>query len=212
MTSKDIQNETDDEERIRLLNELQEYKDAHLYDDIEEEIAQTKREGMEEARLKAIRNSFKPSSAKTSYKKPFVKKNRTGDDYRIMALTKGVVMNDRFRKMMNDCLMIYLFLKANIIRGRLQQDPLKIYKNYYEKGFLAVSYTEDYLADAMGFSRYYVRKQLNKLHKAGIIKKDMIQTGKKKRNCVYILGTHQFIGREMKERFYINDFIEDDRK
>jgi hypothetical protein len=208
LTHEKMDTETEDEYCARLWRELNEYTDKQM-----EQMAQQEwDEAYQEAKNRAEQSTgkqYKQAYAKTPYSKPVTGRKRTGDDYIIMLLTKGVIMNDQFRKTMNDCLTIYLYLKANIIRGRLLQDPLRVYRNYYEKGFLAASFTEKYLADAMGLSRYQVRKQLNKLHEAGIIKKDMIQTGKNKRHCVYVLGTHQFIGGVRKERFYIEDFIDE---
>lgn len=140
-----------------------------------------------------------------------VKKTHTGNDYVICSIKKGVLMSDKYREIFNDKTTLYLFLKSNIMRGQMINDPLNIYKKYYQnQQVLACSFTETFLAKKCNLTRYKVRKFISELKQSCIIRTEQVRVNDNKSPVVFILGTYSFIEGKKKERFYFDNVIEDD--
>jgi len=143
-------------------------------------------------------------------KKQYEKKSRVGKDYIIHIVERGKIMNDKYREIFNDKTTMYLFLKANIVRGEMINDKYNLLKNYYQKGFLACSYPERLIADMCNTSRYRIEKYIRELRESGIIVTHKAKTTDATSPTIYILGTWQFINGKVSERYYMDDFIEGD--
>lgn len=136
------------------------------------------------------------------------KKNRTGNKYLVSVLTKGDIMSETYRKVFNDKTTLYLFLKANIVRGHMLYDLAKIFDRYYDKGFLACSFTERSISKQCNITRYKVRKYIQDLSSKGIIRVEKVWINKNNSPLVFILGTYQYIEGKLKERFYLEDIMD----
>jgi len=202
---------TEIDEMDKLLEELRVMKGANN-SATEEELAETMMEGRLEVKPKYTPKSVvqtpKPINKVIEKKVLKPKQSRIGDDY-IIPIKKRYLMDDKFRELLKDNLMLYLFLRVNIIRDKVNYTPIDIHKKYYEKGFLAMSFPEEYLANKLGRSRNFIRKQLQELHDNEIIRKELVYIGHNRRQYIYILGTHQFINGIKSERYYLDDILEE---
>jgi len=137
------------------------------------------------------------------------KKSHTGNEYEVYRTKKRLVMKEEYRKLFNNSTTLYQFLLSNIIRGDMPGDRFDIKNNYYERGFLACSFSLRQLSKCCFISFRKVRNYIDTLAKAGIIKieKATIRDKKEAQN-IYVLGTWQFIEGVKKERLYLNNVFD----
>jgi hypothetical protein len=143
------------------------------------------------------------------YEKILEDKKRTGDDYIVGIIHKGTIMNEKYRKIFDDKSSLYYFLRANIIRGRMINDKLGLYKRYYQRGFLVCSFTIKELMHHINTTNYKIRKWIKELDDANIIKIERGWIKDKNSPNVFILGMYQHIDGSVIERFYLDDVLED---
>lgn len=143
------------------------------------------------------RNEFYPLPSK----KPYI-----GNEYEIYRIKKRLVMKEEYRKLFNNSTTLYQFLLSNIVRGDMPGDVFDIKNRYYERGFLACSFSLRQLSKHCFISFRKVRNYIEALAKANVIKieKAPVKDRKEAQN-IYVVGTWQFIGGEKKERLYLDD-------
>jgi len=147
--------------------------------------------------------SSKPN--KKGKEKPKV--SRTGDNYYIEVITKGKIMNEKYRQIFPDKSTLYYLLRANVIRGKTKYDDLNVLDKYYRKGFLACILKQDKLMELTGLSKRQVMKYLKELESQNIIKTERIKVNAYIYRNIYILGTWQYYNNKKLERYYLDDEI-----
>jgi len=105
--------------------------------------------------------------------------------------------NEEYRKIMTSSkgiMLTYFFLKRYVIRAGIKNNSIafKIYKKFYEKGFLASSVSINILSERLGLSKNTLLKNLSILEKCGLIRVKTIKTSipysKNQTQNVYIMG------------------------
>jgi hypothetical protein len=107
---------------------------------------------------------------------------------------------------------IWSYLQTYIIREPVRKPgPVNIYKEYYQKGYLAARWSLVKLSKKFGYNPEsgYVSKLLNKLNDKGMIKIRKHRVGKSWIS-VYEMGTHNFAGAE--ELYALKYFLKDIHK
>ena len=138
------------------------------------------------------------------------KKTYINNDYVVFSIKKGILMSEKYREIFNDKTTMYLFLKSNIVRGEMVYDKLDIYKKYYQnQQVLACSFTERQLAEKCNLTRYKVQNYIKRLKSEGVIRTEKVWVDKNNSPIVFILGTYSYIEGKKKERFYLDNVIED---
>lgn len=138
-------------------------------------------------------------------KKPYI-----GNDYVVLSIRKGVLMSEKYREIFNDKTTMYLFLKSNIVRGEMVYDKLNIYKKYYQnQQVLACSFTERQLVEKCNLTRYKVQNYIKRLKSEGVIRTEKVWVEKNNSPIIFILGTYSYIEGKKKERFYLDNIVED---
>ena len=146
----------------------------------------------------------------TDVSKKVDKKTYINNDYVVCSIRKGVLMSEKYREIFNDKTTMYLFLKSNIVRGEMIYDKLDIYKKYYQnQQVLACSFTERQLSEKCNLTRYRVQNYIKTLKSEGIIRTEKVWVDKNNSPIIFILGTYSFIEGKKKERFYLDNIIED---
>ena len=146
----------------------------------------------------------------TDINKEVNKKSHIGNDYVVFSIKKGVLMSEKYREIFNDKTTMYLFLRSNIVRGEMVYDKLDIYKKYYQnQQVLACSFTERQLSEKCNLTRYKVQNYIKKLKNEGVIRTEKVWVDKNNSPIIFILGTYSFIEGKKKERFYLDNVIED---
>jgi predicted transcriptional regulator len=138
------------------------------------------------------------------------KKTYVSNDYVVCSIRKGVLMSEKYREIFNDKTTMYLFLKSNIVRGEMIYDKLNIYKKYYQnQQVLACSFTERQLSEKCNLTRYRVQNYIKTLKSEGVIRTEKVWVDKNNSPIIFILGTYSFLEGKKKERFYLDNIIED---
>lgn len=144
------------------------------------------------------------------------KRDYSGNNYSIgIVRTRGDIMNDKYRKLFNDKTTLYLYLKANIVRGKMRNDRYNIYNKYYiNHQQLACSFSIRYLSEQCNITYYKTRTYINELRKSGLIKVEKVELRDDKDNKrtanIFVLGTYSYIDGKKFERFYLDDELETD--
>lgn len=150
--------------------------------------------------LKPISNIYKDTH----------KNSHISNDYVVFSIRKGILMSEKYREIFNDKTTMYLFLKSNIVRGEMVYDKLNIYKKYYQnQQVLACSFTERQLSEKCNLTRYKVQNYIKKLKNEGVIRTEKVWVEKNNSPIIFILGTYSYIEGKKKERFYLDNIIED---
>jgi predicted transcriptional regulator len=146
----------------------------------------------------------------TDVNREMAKKKYVNNDYVVGSIRKGVLMSEKYREIFNDKTTMYLFLKSNIVRGEMVYDKLDIYKKYYQnQQVLACSFTERQLSEKCNLTRYRVQNYIKMLKSEGVIRTEKVWVDKNNSPIIFILGTYSFIEGKKKERFYLDNIIED---
>lgn len=119
-----------------------------------------------------------------------------------MKIYNMLFQNDKLWSMMKGKTELYFYLRAYIIAGKLHNDMLNLYNNYYKKGYLAASMPISKLARDLSAGRDTIKSKLKELEKDGIIKIEMIHAKDSWDNQphnVYIFGNIN----NKKRTFYI---------
>lgn len=146
----------------------------------------------------------------TDVNKEVSKKKYVSNDYVVCSIRKGVLMSEKYREIFNDKTTMYLFLKSNIVRGEMVYDKLNIYKKYYQnQQVLACSFTERQLSEKCNLTRYRVQNYIKTLKSEGVIRTEKVWVDKNNSPIIFILGTYSFLEGKKKERFYLDNIIED---
>jgi predicted transcriptional regulator len=139
----------------------------------------------------------------TDVNRKAIKKTYVNKDYIVGSIKKGYLMSEKYREIFNDKTTMYLFLKSNIVRGEMVYDKLDIYKKYYQnQQILACSFTERQLSEKCNLTRYRVQNYIKTLKSEGVIRTEKVWVDKN-------LGTYSFLEGKKKERFYLDNIIED---
>lgn len=146
----------------------------------------------------------------TDINKEVHKKTYISNDYVVFSVKKGFLMSEKYREIFNDKTTLYLFLKSNIVRGEMVYDKLDIYKKYYQnQQVLACSFTERQLSEKCNLTRYKVQNYIKKLKNEGVIRTEKVWVDKNNSPIIFILGTYSFMEGKKKERFYLDNIVED---
>lgn len=146
------------------------------------------------------------------YKKQNKKQDYTGNKYRLRTITKGTVMNDKYREIFNDKTTIYYFLMANIVRGKMRNDKYNIYNDYYKNHKqLACSFPVRHIAKECCMTYYKAQKYLKELRKDGVIRVERVDSDKERQAYIYILGTYTYYDGKIEERLFLDDRLEEDK-
>ena len=192
------------EKRNGILQNIKFYDENGNYDKVYELSKQ----------LSELDNYQNPQS-KSKPKPTNRKGNYTGMNFE-RRIVKGVIMKNEYLKLFKGPTTVYEFLWANIVRGEMFNDKLNIKQNYYDKGFLACSFTYRELGRRLFLSHHTVQKYINEMKDSGILKVDHIKTGEVKINqktgtkfqseqVVFILGTWKSIDENKIEIFYFDE-------
>jgi len=101
----------------------------------------------------------------------------------------------------------YMWLARNIVRGKMNNDYMNIYENYYQKGKLAVCITTRGFKTQMGTPKSTADDHIKLLAADEIIKTVKVPKSESYDNqqrVICILGTHK----DGKEHWFINDALE----
>jgi predicted transcriptional regulator len=146
----------------------------------------------------------------TDVNRKAIKKTYVNKDYIVGSIKKGYLMSEKYREIFNDKTTMYLFLKSNIVRGEMVYDKLDIYKKYYQnQQILACSFTERQLSEKCNLTRYRVQNYIKTLKSEGVIRTEKVWVDKNNSPIIFILGTYSFLEGKKKERFYLDNIIED---
>lgn len=138
-------------------------------------------------------------------KSQFKRNHYQGDDFFLMKRRREM-RNPEFRKLFNGITMLYDWLWCNIVRGKMKGDKLNIYDDYYVKrNLLAYSASYRQLAKDLFCSVDKVRRYIERLDQAGVIKIETKNIGKDKPQNIYILGYWKLVedseGKTIKKDF-----------
>lgn len=129
-------------------------------------------------------------------KKDQQKKGRQKDKdetIQFIMLSFNLLDNASFRKEFSSKILVYLWLRRHIIRGRMKHDRLKLYDTYYVKGKLASSISYRQIARDLGISPTTVRKHIKELKDADVIEINKVkpyEAWDNQKHYIYVLGTH----------------------
>ncbi len=111
------------------------------------------------------------------------------------------------RQLKSNKLGTYMWLARNIIRGKMNNDYMNIYENYYQKGKLAVCITTRGFKTLIGTPKSTANDHINQLAEDGIIKTITVPKSEcydNQEHVICVLGIHKG-GRE---HWFINDAFE----
>jgi hypothetical protein len=148
---------------------------------------------------------------KSVSKKPVQNKGSNYDPnkHKLLTITKGMIMNDTYRKVFNDKTTIYYFLLSNIVRGEMMNDRLGIYTKYYKKQqLLACTFTERDLSIKCNLTRYKVKKYIKELISSGIIRTEKVWIDDNHSPIIFILGTYSYFEGKKHERLYLDNELD----
>ena len=83
---------------------------------------------------------------------------------------------------------IYPYILAYIVRGKIKDAYFDLYNDYYKKGLLASQVKEDRLAKIFGKSKFTISRWIKEIEKVGLIKIDRLKHHTYYHN-IYIVGT-----------------------
>lgn len=138
------------------------------------------------AKLMRQQKRTKPSGNQEG-KKP---KTRTGSFIR---LDHKFLLSPRVGKAFRKSMMLYLYIRAYIVRKNYKGDKLNLYRAYFKKGRLASSVSIRELAAKLGLNAKTVGTYLKKMAEDGVIKIEKISARDaydNQQHNVYIFGTH----------------------
>lgn len=101
----------------------------------------------------------------------------------------------------------YMWLARNIVRGKMNNDYMNIFENYYQNGKLAVCITTRGFEKQMGTPRSTANDHINELAADGIIRTIKVPKNEcydNQAHVICILGIHK----DGKEHWFINDAFE----
>ncbi len=103
-------------------------------------------------------------------------------DKQFLVIGFSLIDNKHYRKIMTSSKgieMTYQWLRRNVVRAPMMNKYANyVYKNYFLKGILAVSINTDQLSKSLFLSKPTVLKNLDILHKEGLIKIDNLDTSR----------------------------------
>jgi hypothetical protein len=202
---KGLTNMTEIDKMDKLIAELRVMREQDEERDKEKDWEQSKKEAqMHSPSPTPYYNNYKKKSQVVRKINVNAKINYDNDQYEVgRFLTREVIMNKKYLAM-EDCLTLYLYLKTYISRGVYGDKFTKsLYKDYYlNKGLLAVGPSYDTIHDDLGYSTDKIQRQLNKLDKLGIIRKEHSTVHKQR--IVYVMGKRTKTGQD---HFYIDDYL-----
>ena len=136
-----------------------------------------------------------------------LREERFTDRKFFMKKFRHIIRNNEYRKAFGGPGLVYEYLWAYIVRARMSSDVCNIYDKYYNKGFLACTHSLRKLSKECHIDKNTIMKYTGMWEKSGIIKIDKISTGIKnhKSQCIYILGTWQYMEGVKRERLYLED-------
>lgn len=100
---------------------------------------------------------------------------------------------------------MYFYLRSYIIRGNPigGTGKLKLYEDYYKKGYLVSKWSQEKLAEVFDVKQPTISKYIKSLEEKGYIQKDIKYIGQTPCN-IYIIGTHDGKGTES---FFLDEMI-----
>lgn len=139
--------------------------------------------------------------------RPGSKENYSGGNFE-QRIRKSVLLNKKFQSTFKGPKIVYDFLWANIVRGRMMNDNLDIKRKYYDKGILACSYPIDVIAEKCSMSPTTVKRYIAVIEKAGFIKVEKVKIDDHRSQNVYMLGTWHYVDGVESEYLYLQDECE----
>lgn len=115
--------------------------------------------------------------------------------------------NQHFLKIYRSKYILYLLIRRYVIREHFEGD-LGLYENYWKRGVLASTKSLRWLAERLGYRKYYqerVRQWIKTLEQEGLIQISGIDVGRREPQNVFILGTHNSGSeRDYREYYFID--------
>lgn len=122
-------------------------------------------------------------------------------------LDYGIIKNPKVRKVLKKSMMLYLNLRAYIVREKFAGDHLKLHERFFKKGKLAASISTRKLAQDFEIDEKTVTAYLREMAKHKVIEIEKILAADsydKQVHNVYVLGRHDSW---KKETYLIEDLV-----
>ena len=164
-------------------------------------------ENMKTQQLNAVKEQLKTFDEKIPETKKTKRSNAKSSQF--IPFPFQALDNPIFQKkyLRSNKLGTYMWLARNIIRGKMNNDYMNIYENYYQKGKLAVCITTRGFKTLIGTPKSTANDHINQLAEDGIIKTIKVPKSEcydNQERVICILGIHK----DGREHWFINDAFE----
>jgi hypothetical protein len=121
-------------------------------------------------------------------------------------LSFEAINDDQFLKTYKSKLTLYFLIKSCVIRKKHDWDFLNIQRKYWKNGYLACSKSYSWLAKKLDCSKSTVIKWVKELEEDGAVIIKCVNLGNKKKQNVYVLGTHNGAPRpDYRESYFLDN-------